>query len=268
MPRLPTPTDFPPSLHLDIIPPPNNSPPINILLLLHGLGDTKAPFTTLARSLNLPETACLAIQGLHPIPQIFLDSEPSTGVASSGVASSGVASSAFHWGDDVLIDEGKGEIEMDSGFEKTREVLGSVVRMLMEGCGFPARNILFYGFGQGGMAALCLISSSSSPNPPPPLSTLEFGGVISIGGRLPSSSTSSSAKCKTPILVCGGSNSTQITRQAIDGLKERFGTVEYVRWEKRGDSMPGSREEMLPLMRFFARRLRSRVGVPEGAVEV
>jgi hypothetical protein len=32
--------------------------------------------------------------------------------------------------------------------------------------------------------------------------------------------------------------------------------------------MPRSREEMLPIMRFFARRLRSRGGVPEGAVEV
>ncbi|CAG8972774.1 hypothetical protein HYALB_00006866 [Hymenoscyphus albidus] len=260
MPRLPTPTDFPPALHLDIIPP-RSGPPINILILLHGLGDTKTPFTSLSRSLNLPETACLAIQGLHPIPQIFTGSEVPS----------------FHWGDDVLIDEAKGEIEMDSGFEKTREVLGDVVRRLMEGCGFPAKNILFYGFGQGGMAALSLISSSSSSSSSlPAFSTLEFGGLISIGGRLPSSSfptTSTSSpntttKIKTPILVCGASNSTQITRQAIDGLKERFGSVEYVKWDKRGDSMPGSREEMVPVMRFFARRLRSRQGVPEGAVEI
>ncbi len=38
--------------------------------------------------------------------------------------------------------------------------------------------------------------------------------------------------------------------------------------ERIQDSMPRSREEMLPIMRFFARRLRSRGGVPEGAVEV
>lgn len=51
-------------------------------------------------------------------------------------------------------------------------------------------------------------------------------------------------------------------------MRERFQDVEYVKWAKSEDSMPRSREEMLPIMKFFARRLRSRAGVPEGAVEV
>jgi hypothetical protein len=99
---------------------------------------------------------------------------------------------------------------------------------------------------------------------------VEFGGVISIGGRLPSSSSSNDkdGKSKTPVLICGGSKSTQVTRSAIDGLKERFGDVQYVKWGKSDDSMPVNREEMLPIMKFLARRLLSREGVPEGAVEV
>lgn len=153
---------------------------------------------------------------------------------------------------------------MDSGFTTSGKVLGDVVKnVLIEKCEFPARNILFYGYGQGGMVALRVASSLSSE--------LEFGGVVSVGGRLPSSSqstTTSQSKSKTPVLVCGGSRSTQITRQAVDGLKARFADMEYVKWDKNEDSMPRSREEMLPIMKFFARRLRSRAGVPEGAVEV
>lgn len=137
---------------------------------------------------------------------------------------------------------------------------GIVLKTLRETCSFESRNILFLGFGQGGMAALHVAS----------LGKEEFGGVISIGGRLPasSSSTSGSSKCKTPIVLCGGSRSSQVTRSAVDAVKARFTDVEYVKWEKPDDSMPRNREEMLPLMKFLARRLRSRAGVPGGAVEV
>lgn len=97
---------------------------------------------------------------------------------------------------------------------------------------------------------------------------MELGGVIAIGGRLPASLSSAGGKAKTPVLVLGGSRSTQVTRSAVDVLKERFREVEYVKWAKAEDSMPANREEMIPIMRFFARRLKSRAGVPEGAVEV
>tara|TARA_R110002060_G_scaffold34274_4_gene45131 strand:+ start:807 stop:1547 length:741 start_codon:yes stop_codon:yes gene_type:complete len=242
--RLPTKSDFPQNLTLDIIPPPSGSP-INVLILLHGLGDTQISFSTLGKNLNLPETACISIRGLNPIPPIFTGSD----------------TPAFHWGDDVLIDENKGEIDPDAGFKMVESVLsGIVLKTLRETCSFESRNILFLGFGQGGMAALHVAS----------LGKEEFGGVISIGGRLPasSSSTSGSSKCKTPIVLCGGSRSSQVTRSAVDAVKARFTDVEYVKWEKPDDSMPRNREEMLPLMKFLARRLRSRAGVPGGAVEV
>ncbi|PVH86595.1 alpha/beta-hydrolase [Cadophora sp. DSE1049] len=240
--RLPTKSDFPQNLTLDIIPPPSGSP-VNTLILLHGLGDTQTSFSALGKNLNLPETACISIRGLNPIPPIFTGSE----------------TPAFHWGDDVLVDESKGEIDPDAGFKMVESVLGGILlKALREKCGFESRNILFLGFGQGGMAALHVVS----------LEKEEFGGVISIGGGLPASSSSASSKCKTPIVLCGGSRSSQVTRSAVDAVKARFTDVEYVRWEKPDDSMPRNREEMLPLMKFLARRLRSRAGVPEGAVEV
>lgn len=242
-PRLPVKTDFPSSLTLDIIPPASGHP-LNILILLHGLGDTNKSFSQLGKNLNLPETACLSIQGPNPIPPIFTGSD----------------TPAFHWGDDVLVDERQGVIELDAGFSTIRKILleDVITAGLIGTCGYPARNILLLGFGQGGMAALHLAAASQ----------LEFGGVISIGGGLPPSSSSFGGKSKTPVLVLGGSRSAQVTRNAVDTLKTWFTDVEYVKWEKEEDSMPRSREEMVPLMRFFARRLRSRAGVPEGAVEI
>jgi hypothetical protein len=97
---------------------------------------------------------------------------------------------------------------------------------------------------------------------------MELGGIIAIGGGLPLSSPGAGGKAKTPVLVLGGSRSTQVTRSAVDALNVRFGEVEYVKWVKAGDGMPANREEMIPIMRFLARRLKSRAGVPEGAVEL
>jgi predicted esterase len=160
----------------------------------------------------------------------------------------------------VLIDERRGEIELDAGFATSSKLLTSLIAVLETKCAYPARNIMFLGYGQGGMAALSFLALGSNREK-------EFGGVVSIGSGLPASS-SMNPKARTPVLVCGGSRSTQVTRSAVDKLKEAFTDVEYVKWEKADDGMMENREEMLPLMRFFARRLRSRAGVPDGAVEV
>lgn len=239
--RLPTKADFPSTLTFDIIPPPFNKAPLNILILLHGLGDSQTSFARLASQLNLRDTACLALRGPNPIPPIFTGSD----------------APAFHWADDVLFDEGKGAIDLDGGFKTAERALGEVVEGL-RACGFGERGVLWLGFGQGGMAAMHFLCASSS---------WEFGGVVSIGGKLPSSSAAAT-KSKTPVLLLGGSRSTEVTRSAVDAVKASFADVEYVKWDKREDSMPGSRDEMWPIMKFFARRLKSRAGVPEGAVEL
>lgn len=70
------------------------------------------------------------------------------------------------------------------------------------------------------------------------------------------------------MLLCGGNSHTAVTRDQLARIKDVFEHVEYVRWDRRGDEMPKDRGEMLPLMRFWARRLRSRAGVPEGATEL
>ncbi|MCJ1454872.1 hypothetical protein MMC28_005225 [Mycoblastus sanguinarius] len=237
--RLPVVTDFPASLSLAITAPPTSAPqPSNVLILLHGLGDTSDSFTNLGKQLSLPETTCISLRAPAPLPFEL---------------------GGFHWGDDITFDQVSGQMDFDTGFTKAMKIikLEIVEDGLIKKCGYKPREIMFFGFGQGGMAALAAASSM----------TEDLGGVISIGGSLPIANQSAKA-VKTPVLVLGGSSNTLITRTAIEKLKTAFTNVEYRKWNRPNDCMPQNREEMLPIMRFFARRLKSRKGVPEGSVEV
>ncbi|KAI9744150.1 MAG: hypothetical protein M1818_002302 [Claussenomyces sp. TS43310] len=250
-PRLPTPKDFPSSITLSITAPPSSQPPLNVLLLLHGLGDTDAPFHRLGQQLKLPYTCVLSLRGPTPVPALMTGSD----------------APSFHWGDDILFDPSTGgELDPDAGFAATQTLVADAViaRGLLERCGFRRRDILLLGFGQGAMAALHLAALLDAP--------AEYAGVVAVGGRLPAATAAltpaPAARARTPILLLGGSRSRQVTRPAVEAIRRVFAAVEYVKWAKAEDSMPGNREEMLPIMRFFARRLRSREGVPEGAVEI
>ncbi|MCJ1475776.1 hypothetical protein MMC13_004440 [Lambiella insularis] len=239
--RLPLPSDFDAQLQLTISPPPASQAPVNVLLLLHGLGDSAVAFTHLAKQLALPETACIVLQGPTPLPFDL---------------------GGFHWGDDIVFDQTTGQMDFDTGFVKASKTLSAVTRILIEECKYQSQEILVFGFGQGGMAALAMMTSGTD----------ELGGIISIGGPLPSSSTSmsdSTMKNRTPVLVLGGSSQTLITTNALTKLRGAFQFVEYKKWpNKVGDGMPRSRDEMLPIMFFFSHRLRSRRGVPEGSIEI
>ncbi|KAI9759647.1 MAG: hypothetical protein M4579_002215 [Chaenotheca gracillima] len=244
VPRLPTPSDFPDSLQIGIVPPsPPSTPLANVLILLHGLGDNHEAFTSLGKNLNLPETVCISVQAPTPLPFDL---------------------GGFHWGDDIQFDQASGAMELDTGFERTKRVLGKVViqQGLLERCGFRRRDIVMFGFGQGGMAALGVTLSLEASEGG------ELGGVVSIGGTAPTSVKGADRKAKTPVLVLGGSTKTQVTASALSRLRDSFEFLEYKKWAKEGDGMPRNREEMLPIMQFFARRLRSLKGVPEGSVEL
>jgi hypothetical protein len=97
----------------------------------------------------------------------------------------------------------------------------------------------------------------------------ELGGVISIGGYIPHTTPPpKKGKYKTPVLLCKARTGSSVKDRHIDRLKDLFEYVEVVNWKKAEDSMPSNREEMMPIMQFFARRLRSVRGVPQGSVEI
>ena len=258
MPILPTASQFAshPSLASSILitPPPTPTPPRSILILLHGLGDTNAPFHNLASQLSLPHTACISLRAPSPIPALL----------------AGTDQTGFHWGDDLELDSRTGALDFDAGFSTAARPLGELLAVLLGECGFVARDVHFLGFGQGGMAALAVAEAWPG---------VEFGGVIAVGTGIAGSKSAmgearryvgllavGEGKARTPVLLCGGSSGTMVTAGVVRDVKERFSAVEYVKWDRSGDGMPRARGEMMALMRFWGRRIRG--PVPEGMEEV
>jgi predicted esterase len=242
MPTLPKADDFPPSLAAIIHFPPD-SQPSNVLIHLPGLGDTASNFASFARALNFPDTVNIILQPPFPLPF--------------------PAGPGFHWSDDLVVDTSTGALDAESSpLTQAISLVGQVVDTLRDKCGFTARQIHLLGYGQGGSVGLGLGAATAS----------ELGGVVSIGGPLPlNSSINTATSRKPPVLLLGGRGGAfghDEQSSPVKRVRQSFAFVEAALWKRRDDSLPKSRDEALPLMRFFARRLRSRRGVPEGAVEV
>lgn len=245
MPAIPAVEDFPKDL-LPVIHLPPQSKLTNVVVFLPGLGDTSANFSSFAKALNFPDTLTITLQPPYPLPFPF--------------------GPGFQWSDDVQVDTSSGAFDTDSPLEKGSNLVAEVVNVLQAKHGFAPQQIHVLGSGQGGSVALC--AAALDPNLKRGSS---LGGIVSIGGPVPTSSKVSSAtKNRTPVMLLGGrrgalSKDEQSPVKRIRGLYE---FVEFHEWKKLDDSMPKNREEALPLMQFMARRLRSTRGIPEGAVEV
>ena len=283
--RPPTPTDFPSNLTLTLTPPPPppststttttppaSATPTNILLLLHGLGDTLPPLTSLAQALHLPETTILTLQAPTHLP---LDLP------------------GYHWGDDISFDSSTGALDMDAGFARSKRLINdTIIRdTLIAKCGYAPREISLFGIGQGGMLALLAGRELELDVHTPASSTTTvntggggsssgsgsgngasccLGGIISVGAPFPLSEAGKKQgpKNRTPVLLVAGRDSPAVTDGAVRRTQAEFEFVEVHRYARRGDGMPRSRDEMVPVMRFFARILRSWAGVPGGSVEI
>ncbi|KAL2128979.1 hypothetical protein VTI74DRAFT_8387 [Chaetomium olivicolor] len=273
--RIPTPADFTsiysshPAYHpSSSASSSSSSPPISlvfpspaesttsILLLFHGLGDSEAPFASFARNLSLPGVLSISVRGVSPLPAL---------VAGDGEGQ------GYHWGDDLGFTAG-GEIDPDPGFGKARTwVMEKLVgEVLVQKCGWEMGDIMLFGFGQGGTLALGLASMLRMGAKVEEVGSgtegrglgdrKRFKGVVSVGGGLPASmvpSMSGLGKAKTPVLVCCGRESEAVDEDAVDVLEREFEEVKVVRWKRSDDGMPRNREEVLPMMQFFAERLRN-----------
>lgn len=232
-----------------------------ILILFHGLGDSEASFARFARGMNLPGVLAIAVRGTSPLPPALL-----------GEPASGGPPRHFHWGDDLNLAPNSGGLDADPGFTKATDlILERLVReTLVDKCGWELSDILFFGFGQGGSLALGLASKAregprveevKEDKDGKPIETAKtFKGVVSVGGALPVSTiptVTDRPKSKTPVLACHGRSCEAVDEEAVDILKREFVDVQEVKWKKADSSMPANRDEMLPIMQFFAEKLRS-----------
>lgn len=114
---------------------PTGHSPRNVVILLHGLGDTHEPFTNLARQLNLPHTVGISLRAPTQLPLL---------------------ENGYHWGEDIVFDPSSPNLDPDVGLSASTRMLTNKViqQMLIETCGYRARDIVLLGLGQGGMVAL------------------------------------------------------------------------------------------------------------------
>ncbi|KAK9459326.1 Alpha/Beta hydrolase protein [Lipomyces oligophaga] len=195
------------------------------LILLHGLGDTNANFTVLANRLNLPSTVVLALQAPKPMPFDL---------------------GGFHWGDDLVFsrdDQGSEELSPDAEFGVARAYIESIIRTLINNCGFSCLNIMLWGYGQGGMAALDYVCCCQS-----------LRAVVSVGGWLPSWIKPRDIlplPRPTRILLCGGITGSQLSNDRCRQISEIFTDFSKVLIPSAGDLMPRNRDEMSLVLHFL-----------------
>jgi predicted esterase len=245
MPTAPEVSDFPEELHPVIYLSFNNKP-TNAILFLPGLGDTSENFAKFAKALNLPDAVTITLQPPFPLPF--------------------PVGPGFHWSDDLQVDSSSGEINEHSPLAKSSSSIAAVITdVLIKKHHFTPASVHLFGYGQGGSLALSVPLHESLAYTP------SLGGVTSIGGPLPISlSHGRDTKSRTPVCLLGGRRGklAQNDQSPVKRMKILFEFVEYAEWKKAEDSMPKKREEALPMMQFFARRLKSRRGVPDEFVEI
>jgi hypothetical protein len=256
-PRIPTEEDFAPlsstlPVALHFPDPPEST--TAFLILFHGLGDHETPFAGFAKSINLPGVLGISVRGTSPLPTYLLPDPTADGPPRH-----------FHWGDDLTVNTETGDIDEDPGFTRaTGLIMDKLVKgVLIDACGWEMNDIILFGFGQGGSLALGLAShlrtservvdvTDGAAGETP--SSRAFKGALSLGGPLPQSmvpSRSAREKSATSVFVC------QLDEEQVDAVKQEFKDVTAVNWKRRGVGMPQEREEVLPIMKFFADRLKS-----------
>jgi len=221
----------------------------NVVLFLPGLGDSSANFANFARALNLPDTLAITLQPPFPLPF--------------------PVGPGSHWADELLWDQSTGALDFDSPCGKAVDIIVEhvILNPLIRKLKYQPGEIHLFGYGQGGAVALAV------PLHPALSAFAALGSVISIGGALALSTplmSSLAPKNRTPVLLLGGSKGVLASNEQspVKRTKSFYEYVEYHQWKRADDSTPKTRDEALPMMQFLARRLRSRRGVPDDAVEI
>lgn len=155
------------------------------------------------------------------------------------------------------------------------EVMAKVLDYLIVECTWPPNRIHFFGFGQGGSVAaetaltwwkkeLARTRTTSNPEQKSDSSPRQLGSVASISGPLLSYPTLATP-CPTPLLIF---SRVSIAKDVSTAFSKGFThTRQVVKPGGEGEeSMPRSRDEWEPAMRFWSEVLGRRTG--DGLYEV
>ncbi|KAK7037498.1 hypothetical protein VNI00_010990 [Paramarasmius palmivorus] len=204
----------------------------NLLILLHGLGDTHLPFSKLGKQLHLPQTAILALRAPDQIP--FLEEQ------------------AFQW---YTSFDQLGELIDRPNPTPALDLLTKVFNHLIQDCTWPSTKIHLFGFAQGGSVALEFAIKFWRNGD----MKERIGSVVSVSGPLLSYPTLSTL-CPTPVLAVYRPPPAEPSLSSSDlaALRKAFDGVKEVKLGARGAAMPSSKEEWEPIMRFWSERLSRR----------
>ncbi|CAG9460914.1 unnamed protein product [Pedinophyceae sp. YPF-701] len=246
--------------------------PNNILLLLHGAGDSARNFASLASRIRLPNCCTLALQGPMQVPLLpnsyafhdFLESDMSP-----------------------IVPEAAGRRRTDA-LQRARLAMEGLVAGL-QGAGWRREGIHVFGYGQGGTLALelarslagaagkgervlgsvAVVAASLLPEDDEVASEMRGGGGAAEEAR---------AGCGwAPVVITHGERDGVVKRAWVDAsaavLRGRYGCkVEVLTVRDKGNGMvgegvrDGGRAEKDALLQFWARWLLQRA--PKGTVEV
>ncbi|KAI6126871.1 hypothetical protein F5141DRAFT_997358 [Pisolithus sp. B1] len=212
----------------------------NLLILLHGLGDTHIPFAKLGRSFNLPQTATLALRAPEQIPFLY--------------------EQAYQWytsfdplGD--LIERPKPTPALD--------LLRIVIAHLVDDCNWLPLRIHLFGFAQGGSVAVESVISwwkceLSRTRKLPAASLVRLDQLLRLAVPLLSYPTLEKP-CPTRLLVF---HRGSLCKSASTSFSKAFARVQEVERRNSGqdERMPCSKDEWEPIMRFWSEVLGRRTG--------
>ncbi|KDR74958.1 hypothetical protein GALMADRAFT_249912 [Galerina marginata CBS 339.88] len=234
----------------------------NLLILLHGLGDTELPFSKLGKSLKLPQTAVLALRAPEQVPFLY--------------------EAAYQW---YTSFDDLGEMLTRPNPTPALQVLSKVIDHLMKDCAWTVSRIHLFGFAQGGSVAaefgidwwktqlqnpraIASVDKEDTVKEPegtgpdvdqsaPPLHS--FGSITTISGPLLSYPTISTL-CPTPVLVAHRSPpaETALPAGAVNAFKKAYQSVTEAKLGPKPEGMPGSKQEWEPIMRFWSQHLSRR----------
>ena len=254
----------------------------NLLIFLHGAGDSHVPFDSLGRQMKLPQTATLSLSA-----SMKMKLPPSLKQQSSSSSSSfielpfGLGHTWFEEMDYKLT----GEVLTNDHPQRINSLRHAVISLDIllssltdennESSWIPERIFLF-GFSSGACLAmeLCRLWKQKRRMP--------FGGCICIAGGIKTissltnndSDTSTAAKSSqesqnqqfTDVLIITGSKDTTFTPKEAQKTKSYYDAnkVKIHIQEGKGHGMIESRQEMQVVMKFLSKRLVRRMTSMEG----